>query len=103
MSPVTYSSLTAPLKSSTTVDLRVKDTASTTYGIMDGYSLCGARTYTQTYYMASDTSNPISTPVFATFSGYTLTLAPTLSSQLGNYVLKTKVCLVDPSTKCYET
>jgi hypothetical protein len=80
MTPVVYSTLIAPQKSIKTVDLRIKDTASSSFGNMDGYSLCGARTYSQTYYLSSGTSTPISTPAFASFLDYTLTLAPTLST-----------------------
>jgi hypothetical protein len=56
--------------------MQTTDTASTNYGLKDGLSLCGSRTYSVSYVF----NGAAITPAFITSSGSVLTIYPTLSS-----------------------
>lgn len=49
MTVTTIAAVTVSMLSTATSDVKVKDSASTSYGAKDGFTLCGSRTYTQTY------------------------------------------------------
>ncbi len=96
MTSMTWSTVSLGLLNTQTTDYATKDSLSTTSGNLDGYSLCGARTYTFSYVL----SGSAVTPTFITQAGSVLTYAPTVSADMGVYTVTLVVCLTNYPTIC---